>query len=38
MESPKPRFFIAHEKGSFGHEAKKESTQGVLIWDASKAD
>jgi len=25
MEPPKPRFFMAHEKGSFGQEAKKRA-------------
>jgi len=38
MEPPKPRFFMAHEKGSFWAWSKKESTQGVLIEDASKVD
>jgi len=28
MEPPKPRFFMAHEKGSFGHEAKKRALKG----------
>jgi len=28
MEPPKLRFFIAHEKGSFGHEAKKRAPKG----------
>jgi len=31
MEPPKPRFFMAYEKGSFGHEAKKRALKGCLF-------
>jgi len=31
MEPQKPRFFMAHEKGSFGHEAKKEHSRGAHL-------